>query len=139
MSDQFNGNRKKILNYFADCKTKEDRYQKIIDLGKSGKPFKDINKVPENLVTGCQSTTYLISYSKNQVVYFEADSDALISKGLVQLLIQVYSGLDAETIIKTPPDYLEELEIASSLTPSRANGLYNMHLKMKQEALKYLL
>ncbi len=81
---------------------------------------------------------YLRTFNLKGRVYFEGQSDALISSGLAAILIQVYSGQTAEAILKCPPDYLEELGISASLTPSRANGLYSIHLRMKQEALKYL-
>ena len=139
MSNKFIENKNKIIAYFAGSLSKEDKYQKIIALGKDTKPLADFQKTDANLVTGCQSTTHLISYQKNGQIFFEADSDALISRGLAALITRVYSGLASETILKTPPDYLKELDIPASLTPSRANGLYNIHLKMKQEALKYLL
>ena len=70
---------------------------------------------------------------------FEAEADALISAGLAALLTQVYSGETPETILKCPPTYLDEIGISASLTPNRANGLYSIHLRMKQEALKLLM
>lgn len=97
------------------------------------------NKIPENLVKGCQSTMYLHAELVGNVIHFTADSDALISAGLAAILIQVYSGETPETVLTCPPEYLETLGISASLTPSRANGLYSIHLKMKQEALKLLM
>lgn len=122
---------------FEQCISPDSRYQKIIELGKSLPNFQSHFKIPENLVKGCQSQTYLHSYLEEGVVIFEATSDALISKGLAALLIQVYSGEPPLVILQNPPTYLEELGITNSLTPNRANGLFSMHLHMKQTALSY--
>ena len=130
---------KEVKNLFSDCSTEEEKYLKIIEIGRESTPLASKYKVPENIVQGCQSTLYLRSYMADGVVMFHAESDALISSGLAALLIRVYSGETAETIIKCPPDFLEELNIHASLTPNRANGLYSLHLRMKQEALKFLL
>ena len=124
---------------FEACPSEEAKYQKIIELGHQQQSLLIQFKVEENLVRGCQSKMYLRSYLKGGLVYFEAESDALISSGLAAILIQVYSGETAETILKCPPTYLEDLGISASLTPSRANGLYSIHLRMKQDALKWLI
>lgn len=129
----------KILEYFQECQNAEDTYQKLIELSKQKEVY-DINfENSEHLVPGCQSKLYLYSELKENKVYFKFSSDALISAGLAQLLVWYYSGEDAQTIIQTEPKFLEELKISTSLTPSRANGLYSIHLKMKQEALKHFM
>jgi len=128
-----------VKGAFAPLASEEEKYQKIIDLGRAMKPLPPAAKVPENVVKGCQSIMYLLSTYKDGKVYFEAESDALISSGLASLLIQVYSGESPETILKCPPDYLEAIGITASLTPNRANGLYSIHLRMKQDALKFLI
>ncbi len=96
-------------------------------------------KIPQNIVPGCQSVMYLHSRLEEGRVYFTVGSDALISAGLAALLVNVYNGESPETILKCPPDYIKELNIGASLTPGRANGLHNIHLRMKQDALKFLL
>ena len=137
----FDEKQRLIKEEFASCMNKEEKYQKIIDIGKKQSPLNDIYKKPENIVKGCQSTVYLHSYCEKDTkrIFFEAESDALISNGLAALLVNVYSGETAETILQFPPLYLEELDIPELLSPSRANGLSNIHLKIKQEALKYIL
>jgi cysteine desulfuration protein SufE len=130
-------NRVKAL--FGQCLTEEAKYEKIIELGRQHSPLSPDYKIPENIVKGCQSIVYLHSHMQGDSVMFEAESEALISSGLAMILIQVYSGETPETILKCPPSYLEELGISASLTPNRANGLYSIHLRMKQEALKFLL
>ncbi len=124
---------------FDACTSEELKYHKIIELGKQQPHLPDSEKTPENIVKGCQSTMYLTASFKDGCVFFAADSDALISAGLAAILIKVYSGETPEAILKCPPKYLEELGIGASLTPSRANGLYSIHLRMKQDALKFYM
>lgn len=129
-----------VKELFKSCNTEEAKYQKIIELGRLHPPLSDSYKVPSNLVKGCQSIMYLHSYLKEDgTVVFEIASDALISAGLAALLTRVYSGETPETILKCPPLYLEDLGLKTSLTPSRANGLYSIHLRMKQDALRLLI
>ncbi len=128
-----------IKQLFSNCKSEEDKYTRIIDLGREQPKLDPKYKVPENLVKGCQSTMYMRSEYANGVMQFATESDALISSGLAALLVKVYSGETPEAILKCPPNYLEELGISAALTPNRANGLYSIHLRMKQEALKALI
>lgn len=128
-----------VRKLFAACHKEEDKYQKIIELGHQLPPLDAAYKVPENIVKGCQSIVYLHSSMENDKVRFEVESEALISAGLAAILIKVYSGETPEAILKCPPTYLEDLGISASLTPSRANGLYSIHLRMKQDALKWLI
>lgn len=128
-----------VKELFENCASEEDKYKKIIELGRRQKPILEEFKIPENIVVGCQSTVYLHSFLKEGLVYFEAESDALISAGLAALLILVYNGEPPEVVLTCFPKYLEELGINASLTPSRSNGLYSMHLRMKQDALKLLM
>jgi sulfur transfer protein SufE len=128
----------RLIDEFSKCLTPEARYEKIIEMGRLQKPLESAYKTPENLVNGCQSTMYLHSYMKNGVMIFEAESDALISAGLGVLLTSVYSHEQPETVLKCPPDYLKEIGIDASLSPNRSNGLYSLHLKMKQDALQFL-
>ena len=123
---------KKIFDKFS---TPDERYLKIMELGKQLPKLDPIYKIEANIVNGCQSTMYLRTYSENGKLFFQVDSDALISLGLAALLVFIYSEETPETILKCPPKCLEELGISALLSPSRANGLYSIHLKMKQEAL----
>ncbi|VHO03363.1 SufE family protein [Candidatus Rhabdochlamydia sp. T3358] len=123
---------------FESCITPEEKYQKIIELGKHLPSYPSINKTPEHLVKGCQSTMYLCSYLKETKMYFEVYSEALISAGLAALLLSVYQEEFPEVILKCPPLFLEELGLYTALSPSRSNGLSSLFLRMKQEALKAL-
>jgi sulfur transfer protein SufE len=136
MFDSCKDKQNNLEKLFSGCLTNEEKYQKIIQLGRELPPLRPELRLAENLVKGCQSTTYLASEWRNGSVFFSASSDALISAGLAALLIAVYSGEPPEAILKFPPLFLENLGVNGSLTPSRANGLYSMHLRMKQEALR---
>lgn len=125
--------------FFSNCHNPDEKYKKIIELGREQPRLDICHKIPDNIVKGCQSRVYLRSNWNGESVCFEAESDALISAGLAAILVKIYSGETPEIILKYPPTYLEELGISSSLTPNRVNGLYSIHLKMKQEALKWLM
>ena len=127
-----------VRDIFAECPTEDAKYQKLIELGRNQPLLDPAFKTAENIVKGCQSTMYLHSRMENGLVIFEASSDALISSGLAALLIMAYSGESPETILKCPPTYLDQIGISDNLTPNRASGLYSIHLRMKQEALKFL-
>lgn len=128
-----------VVQLFAACTTPEERYAKLIALGRSLEAVPPEQRVPANEVPGCQSRMYLYSRSEGGRIYFRAESEALVSAGLAAVLILAYSRLSPEAILKCPPTYLEALQLHRSLTPNRSNGLYSIHLKMKQDALKLLL
>ena len=123
---------------FESCITPEEKYQKIIELGKNLPLYSPLNKTSEHLVKGCQSTMYLHSYLKETKMYFEVYSEALISAGLAAILLSVYQGEFPEVVLKCPPLFLEEINLCAALSPSRSNGLSSLFLRMKQEALKAL-
>ena len=127
-----------IKAIFSDCHSPEAMYQLIMEWGKKLPPFDPKWKKEENLVSGCQSLMYLHATFEECKIYFSAKSEALISAGLAALLIEVYSGESPETILTCPPKFLDEIGIPLSLTPGRANGLANLHLKMKQKSMHYL-
>lgn len=129
-------NEMKVL--FSSCTSEDEKYRKIIEMGKQLPKLNNQYKKPENIVKGCQSVMYLYTYMEDGRLYFSADSEALISAGLASLLIYVYSGETPETVLTCPPAFLEDLGLSASLSPSRASGLYSVHLRMKQDALKFL-
>lgn len=124
---------------FEACITPDEKYQKIIELGRNLPPYPLLDKTPEHLVKGCQSMMYLRSYLKDAKVCFEVSSEALISAGLAALLLFVYQEEFPEVILKCPPLFLEQIGLHSALSPSRSNGLSSLFLSMKQEALKALI
>lgn len=129
-----------IIKIFQSCPTAQDKYEKLIEMGRNLPSIESVFKTTQNIVQGCQSTMYLRAYlSEEGKVLFEAESEALISAGLAALLIDVYSDETPEVILKCPPNFLDEIGIKTSLTPGRSNGLASMFLRMKQEALNLLL
>jgi cysteine desulfuration protein SufE len=130
---------KLIKEVFSTCQTEDLRYQKLIEWGRQLPKLKAEAKTSANIVKGCQSVMYLHSYWSGDGIVFEAESDALVSAGLAAILVRAYSGESPEAILKCPPTFLEDLGISASLTPNRANGLYSIHLRMKQDALKLLI
>lgn len=117
----------------------EQRYEKLIEMGRALAEVKEEYRVPENKVLGCQSTVYLHTELKDGKLYFSATADALISAGLAAVLIYVYNGETPENVIKVPPLFIKELNLSASLSPSRSNGLGAIHLRMQQDALKFLV
>lgn len=126
---------KEIFDSFASLDAK---YEKIIELGKGLPSLSPAARIQENLVQGCQSILYLETTLKEGLIYFNADSDALISKGLAALLIYVYSGETPESLFKEPPLFLKEIGLHQALSPARSNGLASLFKKMQQEALKII-
>lgn len=131
---------REITELFLACPTQEAKYEKIIELGKNQVPFTESDLHSDYLVSGCQSQVSIrTSWGSDETVVFDLRSDALISAGLGALLTRVYSGESPEVILKCPPTYLDEIGINESLTPNRASGLYSIHLRMKQDALKMIM
>lgn len=114
------------------------RYDRLMEMGRALPPTDPSIRNPKNLVSGCQSEVYLAARLDNGKVYFSIHSEALISSGLAALLLEIYDGESAETVLTCPPRCLSEMGILTSLTPGRSNGLASMHLRMKQEALQLI-
>lgn len=114
----------------------QERYQELIAMGRKLPPFPNDLKQEKFLVKGCQSALFLAARMEQQKIFFSAHSDALISAGLAALLLSIYSGQSAEAILKSPPTFIADLGLGNSLSPTRSNGLANIYLRMKQEALR---
>lgn len=127
-----------IKKKFAPLST-EQRYDALIEMGRRLPPFPADWKIPSRVVSGCQSTLYLYADMREGKIFFQAHSDALISLGLAAMLIAAYSGESPETILKCPPQFIAALKIGTILSPNRSNGLSHIHLRMKQEALAFLM
>lgn len=116
-----------LLKKFSAISTWEDRYKEIIQMGKILPSLDKEFKTEALLVKGCQSQVWLkaeLSLEKNLIL--TGESDSIIVQGLLALLIEVYSNQKPEDILKTPPQFLEELGLKKHLTPNRANGVYAM-------------
>ena len=128
-----------VQHLFESCTSKEEIYQKIIDLGRNLPPFPIEGKTQEYLVSGCQSALYFYAKKQENVLHFYADSDALISKGLAALLILIYDQETPESILSSPPLVLQTLKLTSLLTPGRSNGLASLFFHLKNLAKKSLM
>jgi cysteine desulfuration protein SufE len=116
-----------LLGEFAAFSDWEAKYKHLIEKGKALPPFPEELKVEDLKVKGCQSQVWIHArLTEDGRIRFQADSDALIVKGLVSVLLSVYSEATPEEILNTSPDFLEKLGFKSHLSPSRANGLFSM-------------
>ena len=114
-----------------------DRYEHMIDLGKSLPLINPKFKTEDNIIKGCQSKVWLHADLENEKVVFSADSDAIITKGIVAILIRVFSNQSPNTILNTNTDFIDEIGLKEHLSPTRANGLVSMIKKIKMYALAY--
>lgn len=103
-----------------------DKYAYLIDLGKNLEPFPEEKKTEENAIKGCQSRVWLDCEERDGRLYFRADSDAVITRGIISLLVGVYSGATREEIAADDFAFLEEIGLKENLSPTRANGLVSM-------------
>lgn len=115
----------------------ESRYQLIIKKGKELAALPEAEKTEDLKVKGCQSQVWLKADFTDGKIRFRADSDALIVKGLIAILLSVYSDETPETILAVPPDFIRELGLDTHLSPSRANGLFAMIKQIKYYAMAY--
>lgn len=128
-----------IVEEFSLFDSWDDKYEYIIDLGKKLPPLDDQYKKDENRVRGCQSTVWLTADYENGKIFYKADSDAVIVKGLISMLIRVLSGQEPDKIISANLDFIKEIGMMSHLAQTRANGLLAMVKQMKNYALAYKL
>jgi len=130
---------KEIVEEFGLFDSWDDKYEYIIDLGKKLPALDEQYKTNENKVRGCQSTVWLHAEYKDGKVFFSADSDAMIVKGLISMLIRVLSGRRPEEIIAAPLEFIKEIGMTTHLAQTRSNGLLSMVKQMKNYALAFQL
>jgi cysteine desulfuration protein SufE len=128
---------KEIVGEFGLFDSWDDKYEYIIDLGKRLAPLDPSFKTDENRVRGCQSSVWLVADYKNGKLSYSADSDAMIVKGLISMLIRVLSGRTADEILDAKLDFIREIGMTTHLAQTRSNGLLNMVKQMKHYALAY--
>lgn len=128
-----------IVAAFSGLTDWEDRYKKLIELGKALPDLPDSKKLEDFKVKGCQSQVWIHARMEDGRILFEADSDAILVRGLVALLLRVYSNATPAEILSTPPDFVKEIGLESKLSPSRANGLFSMIKQMKFYAMAFSL
>ena len=126
-----------IIQEFADLDDWMDRYQLLIDLGSSQPKLDDRYKTEQNLIDGCQSRVWLQADMKDGLLHFQAESDALIVKGIVALLVRVLSDHTPEEILGADLYFIESIGLREHLSPTRSNGLLAMLRQMKLYALAY--
>ena len=115
-----------------------DKYEYLIELGKSVPVINPDNKIEGNIIKGCQSKVWLHAEIDNGFVKFYADSDAIITKGIVSLLIRTFSDQKPKDIIDANMDFIDKIGLRQHLSPNRANGLNNMIKKIKFYAIAFL-
>ncbi|MEO0408396.1 MAG: SufE family protein [Cyanobacteria bacterium P01_A01_bin.135] len=121
----------KFVQRLQQATDDKKRYEYLLWFAKRLPPFPDSDKTPENKVAGCVSQVYITATLAEGKVMFQGDSDALITKGLVGLLVEGLNGSSPETILQLKPDFIQQTGLNVSLTPSRANGFYNIFNTMK--------
>jgi cysteine desulfuration protein SufE len=126
-----------IVEEFSLFDSWDDKYEYIIDLGKKLPVLEDQYKKPENEVKGCQSIVWMVADYKDNKVYFKADSNAIIVKGLVSMLIRVLSGHTPDEILNAKLNFIGDIGMTSNLAQTRSNGLMSMAKQMKNYALAY--
>lgn len=126
-----------IIEEFSDFEDWLDRYQLLIDLGNEQEPLPEEYKTDNNLIEGCQSRVWLQADFVDGKVMFRAESDALIVKGIVSLLIKVYSGHTPDEILESEPYFVEAIGLKEHLSPTRSNGLVAMIKQMRLYALAF--
>ena len=124
---------KENLEFFDDELAK---YEYIIDLGKKLEEFKEEDKIPENIVHGCTSQVWLTHEIKDGKIYFYGTSDAIIVKGLVFMILEIFSGSTIEELKQIDMDIVHELKLSEVITPNRQSGVIGMMKKIKEYALK---
>ena len=126
-----------VIEDFSALSDWMDKYQMLIDLGNELEPLDEQYKTQSNLIDGCQSRVWLQCDEKEGKLYFTADSDALIVKGIIALLIRVVSGHTPQEIMNTELYFIDRIGLHEHLSPTRANGLLAMVKQMKMYALAF--
>ena len=126
--------KKAVVEDFAMFDQWLDKYEYIIELGKNLSAFPEDRKTEDRLIKGCQSGLWLDYKIEDSKIYFSADSDAIITKGIISLLISLYSGRTAKEIAEDDFAFLEEIGLRENLSPTRANGLASMVESIKKVA-----
>jgi len=123
--------KQRILDDFSLYDEWLDKYEYLIDLGRNLESYPEESKTDDKLIKGCQSRVWLDYTINDGKIYFTADSDAIITKGIISLLISVYSGRTPKEIVDDNFSFIDELGLKENLSPTRANGLVSMIEKIK--------
>lgn len=128
----------KIVKRFARISEPKRRYEQLLWYAKKLEAFPSEGKIPANKVPGCVSQVYITANLEDGKVAFQGDSDAQITKGLLAMLIEALGGLSPADVLELTPDFIKETQLDVSLTPSRANGFYNIFKTMQKKVLLLL-
>ena len=126
-----------IIDEFSMFEDWEERYQYMIDLGKDLPLIDDQYKTEDHIIKGCQSKVWVHAELKDDKVQFTADSDAIITKGIIAILIRAFSDQRPEDIIEAHTDFIDKIGLKDHLSPTRANGLVSMIKQLKMYAIAY--
>ncbi len=128
-----------IVDEFSmfDPESWDERYQYVIDLGKTLPLIDEKFKTEENIIKGCQSKVWLYGEEQNDKIIFTADSDAILTKGIIAILIRAFSNQTPEAILEANTEFIDEIGLKDHLSPTRANGLVSMIKQIKMYALAY--
>lgn len=124
-----------IVEEFSFMEDWMDKYEYLIELGRKLSPLEDASKTEKNLIKGCQSRVWLDAKREDGRLYFRADSDALITKGIVSLLVIVFSGHTPREILDADISFIDQIGLREHLSPTRANGLLSMIRQIQMYAL----
>ena len=126
-----------IIEEFSFFDDWMQRYEYIIELGKSLEPFPENQKKDNNLIKGCQSKVWLHASYKDNLIKYQAESDAILTKGIIALLIRVFSNKTPQEVIDAPTNFIDSIGLKEHLSPTRANGLVSMIKQIKLYALAF--
>ena len=126
-----------IIDEFSMFEDWDERYQYVIDLGKTLPLIDEQYKTDENIIKGCQSRVWLHAEERDGNVVLTADSDAILTKGIIAILIRVFSGQSPEAILQADTAFIDEIGLKEHLSPTRANGLVSMIKQIKMYALAF--
>ncbi|MBO7320643.1 MAG: SufE family protein [Bacteroidales bacterium] len=126
-----------IVDEFSAFEDWMDKYEYIIELGKSVPVIEESQKTETNLIKGCQSRVWLSSEFRDGRIFFAADSDAIITKGIISLLVRVYNGRRPDEILSSDFSFVEKIGLKENLSPTRANGLVSMIKQIQNYAVAY--
>ena len=132
-------NQQELIEEFAFLEDWEQKYEYIIDLGKELDGLPDDKKTDDNLIRGCQSKVWIDAEHKDGKLFFNADSDGILPKGIVSLLVRIYSGHSTQEILDSDFDFISQIGLQEFLSPSRANGLMAMTKQIKFYAVAFQL
>ncbi len=126
-----------IIDEFAFFNDWTERYEYLISLGKDLSPLDEAYKTPDNLISGCQSQVWLHASQDGDRIIFKADSDAILTKGVIALLLRVFSNQSAQDILSADIGFIDKIGLKEHLSPTRANGLASMIKHIKLYALAF--